>query len=77
MNPRCQCGGKLKVYSTRTIGCVRVRYCRCEVCGSLSKYNVDIDAKGFVVKIANRNSNKVTACPCCGRTMNTETNQIL
>jgi hypothetical protein len=77
MNPRCQCGGQLKVYSTRPVGLIRVRYCRCDDCGNLTKYNVPIDAKGRVVKIANRNSNQVAACPCCGRTMNADsTNQI-
>lgn len=43
---RCPCGGRLKVYHSRTAGLCRVRYLRCTSCEVTGREVVSVDDLG-------------------------------
>ena len=47
---RCTCGGRWKVYCSRTQGLRRTRYLRCRKCEQTTKQIVSVDAEGYEVE---------------------------
>ncbi|QDV66164.1 hypothetical protein Mal65_53390 [Crateriforma conspicua] len=48
---RCQCGGRMRTYKTRTQGCRRTRYLKCDLCGETGKEPVRLDAEGYPIRV--------------------------